>query len=302
MEIIDSNESNGINNFYIVKDNLSNRKYVVMHIVNGKFAIYDYEHHDVISKFKWSPNNGYACCLLKQEYIDLLPDITESYEINRLIYMHLLIKEYCLKLPKENEKHILHHINERRRDNRKENMIWISKNQQRALLKKIGKFSKPPVEIRPIMPFLPKHCKWINAKKTFWIDSHPACFLAVEKKEQKHKYIESLKGKKWTIKQKFDDFIKKWEILMQKPYGGQPSFYSYIDFIKHLELSNKDIITLVSAKAMENLIIHEIDAELDNLITSSAILTNMDDCDDDDGCDGDKGGIFSDTCSNNSVY
>jgi hypothetical protein len=100
------------------------------------------------------------------------------------------------------------------------------------------------------MPFLPKHCKWINAKKSFWIDSHPACFLAVENKEIKHKYIESLKGKKWTIQQKFDDFLKKYETLMSKPYGGKENYCKFLEFKNSLEISNKLIVEFVTAKAI----------------------------------------------------
>jgi hypothetical protein len=247
MDLIELNEINGNNNYYIINTE-NNEKYGVMHIVNGKFAIYDFEYHNIIIKFKWHPNNGYACCLLKDEHFELLPDL--PFEKNKLIYMHLLIQEYCLKIEKPDDRHVLHHINERRRDNRKQNMIWVTKNQQRALLKVIGKLAKPPVEIRPIMPYLPKHCKWINAKKSFWIDSHPACFLAVENKEIKHKYIESLKGKKWTIQQKFDDFIKKYEALMNKPYGGKENYYKFLEFKKELEISNKLIVEFVTAKAI----------------------------------------------------
>jgi hypothetical protein len=137
-KILDSNESNGNNNYYIVQDE-NERKYVVMHIINGKYCIYDYEFHDIIKVFgTWYANNGTACCILKPQHIEAIPDL--PFELNKLVYMHILIKEYCLKEPKQNEKHVLHHINERRRDNRRENLIWVSKNQQRALLKKIGKF------------------------------------------------------------------------------------------------------------------------------------------------------------------
>jgi len=250
LELISYNECNGTNNYYIIKDE-NDRQYVVMHIIKGKFAIYDYEYHDVVSKFcPYYPNNGYVCSIVRQHHIDQFPDL--PFEVNKMMYMHLLIKLYCIKEPSVNEKHVLHHINERRRDNRRENLIWVSKNQQRALLKKIGKLYKPPVEIRPIMPELPKFCRWINAKKSFWIDSHPACFLAVENKEQKHKYIESLKGKKWTIQQKFEDFQKKYDALMAKPYGGQESFPKYLEFQDILDKSNKELIMLASSTAIKN--------------------------------------------------
>ncbi len=251
LEVISFNECNGTNNYYIIKDE-NDRQYVVMHIIKGKFAIYDYEYHDVVSKFcPYYPNNGYACSIVRQHHKDQFPDL--PFEVNKMMYMHLLIKIYCLKEPTDNEKHVLHHINERKRDNRRENLIWLTKNQQRALLKKIGKLYKPPVEIRPIMPELPKFCRWINAKKSFWIDSHPACFLAVENKEQKHKYIESLKGKKWTIQQKFEDFQKKYDALMAKPYGGKESFPKYLEFQEMLEKTNKQLVTLASSIAISNL-------------------------------------------------
>ena len=250
-EIIDCNETNGHNNYYIVQDNKMNRKYVVMHIVKGKFAIYDYEYHDVLKKWAWFPCNGAASSMLRQEHLDIFPDL--PYELNKMVYMHLIIKEYCMKNIKDNDKQVLNHINERRRDNRRENMIWVSKNQQRALLKKIGKLAKPPVEIRSQMPLLPKFCKWINAKKAFWIDSHPACFLAVENRQQGHKYIESMKGKKHTVQEKFDDFLKKYETLMAKPFGGQPSFPAYLEYLDMLEKTNKEIVTFVSAKAIKSM-------------------------------------------------
>lgn len=247
MEIIDSNESNGTNNYYIVRDR-DDRKYVVMHVVNGKFAVYDYEFHEIVSSFRWSPNNGYACCVLRDHNFERFPDL--PFEVNKICYMHVLIKEYCLKEPKENEKHVLHHVNERRRDNRKENLVWISRNQQRALLKKIGKLGKPPVEIRPIMPELPKFCRWINAKKAFWISDHPACFLAVENKEQKHKYIESKKGKKHTVMEKFEDFLQKYDAMMSKPYNGHESFYKFLEFQHGMIESYKELTLQASSRAM----------------------------------------------------
>lgn len=254
LDIASYNECNGNNNYYIINDISAERAYVVMHIVNGKFTVYDHEFHEVISKFeRWSPNNGYACSVLKQEHVDSLPGILElGYELNKIIYMHTLIKDYCLKQPKDNEKHVLHHINERRRDNRRENLLWVSRNQQRALLKKIGKLGKPPVEIRPIMPYLPKFCRWINAKKAFWISDHPANFLAVENKEQKHKYIESMKGKKHTVQQKFEDFIKKYNDLMAKPYGNQESFPAYLQFQDHLEFTYHQLVFKASSVAISN--------------------------------------------------
>jgi hypothetical protein len=91
------------------------------------------------------------------------------------------------------------------------------------------------------MPELPPFCRWINAKKLFRIDSHPACFLAVEKNEAVHKYIDSLKSKKYTIQEKFNDFIKKWYDLIDKPYGGQASFPKYLEFKTMLENSYKEL-------------------------------------------------------------
>lgn len=252
LEIVGCNECNGNNNYYIVRDVEADRNYVVMHIVNGKFTVYDYEFHDVITKFeRWSPNNGCACSVLKQEHVDALPGMLElGYEVNKMVYMHALIKDYCLKQPKENEKHVLHHINEKKRDNRRENLIWVSRNQQRALLKKIGKLAKPPVEIRPIMPYLPKFCRWINAKKAFWISDHPANFVAVENKEQKHKYIESMKGKKHTVERKFEDFLEKYSALMAKPFGGQDSYPAYLQFQEHLDYTYREIVLKASGVAI----------------------------------------------------
>ena len=254
LELVSCNECNGNNNYYVVRDPSAERDFVAMHVVNGKFALYDYEFHDVISKFeRWSPNNGYACSVLKQEHVEALPGILElGYEVNKIIYMHTLIKDYCLKQPKENEKHVLHHVNEKRRDNRRDNLIWVSRNQQRALLKKIGKLAKPPVEIRPIMPYLPKFCRWINAKKAFWISDHPANFVAVENKEQKHKYIESMKGKKHTVQRKFEDFLEKYNALMANPFGGQESFPAYLRFQEHLEYTYREIVLKASNVAISN--------------------------------------------------
>lgn len=276
-QLVAHNELNGNNNYYIIKDD--NKTYVLMHIVQGKFAIYDYEYHDLILKLgPWHPNNGTACFVLRQHHIDAVPDL--PYEVNKLVYMHLLIKEYCLKEQSTNEKHILHHLNERKRDNRKENLIWITKNQQRALLKKVGKFYKPPVEVRNIMPELPKHCRWINAKKSFWIDSHPACFLAVENKEQKHKYIESMKGKKHTIQVKFADFMEKYNSLMCKPYGGQESYYKFIEFQRALEATNKSMSMFVSNIAIKSSHIGDIPCYEDDAHTDSATSDSEDDEDD----------------------
>lgn len=211
--------------------------YVCVHIINEKYAIYDYEVHNVISLFDWFPNNGYACSMLREEHLAQLPDF--PYEVNKMIYMHSVIKEYCFNHTKTNE--VIHHINEKRRDNRIENLIYISKNSQRALLKKIGKLNKPPSCLREHMPVLPKFCKWINAKRCFRIDSHPACFFAVENKEQKHKYIESLKGKQ-TLHEKLEDIIVKYDLLLSKPFYGFESFIKYEEFKNTMTESNTTIL------------------------------------------------------------
>ena len=249
IQLIESNIDNLSNNYFVVtvgseaigSEAAVGRSYVLLHIIKGKYAIYDYEFHDVVKCFKWQANNGYACCLLKDEHFEKLPDL--PFQKNKLVYMHTLIQEYCLKIPSPvpSERYVLHHINERCRDNRKENMIWVSNNQHRALMIKVGKLYKPPSEIRVQMPELPPFCRWINAKKLFRIDSHPACFLAVEKNESVHKYIDSLKSKKYTIQEKFNDFIKKWYDLIDKPYGGHASFPKYLEFKTMMENSYKEL-------------------------------------------------------------
>lgn len=252
MEVISFNEHNGTNNYYIVRD-VCNRMYVVMHIVNGKFAIYDFEFHDVIEKFTWNPNNGYACSILRQEHVQMFPEMATMFEVNRIIHMHALIKRYCMK----EEGEVIHHINGRMRDNRGANLIWISQNQQRALIKPVGKLHKPPVEFRDRMPLLPPFCKWINAKKTFRIEGHPACFAAVERGEQKHKYIESLKGNKHSLQSKFEDFVRKYEELMGRPFGGQESYVAYMDLKASLEKAWHEIVCCAREVAMANLDISE---------------------------------------------
>jgi len=249
LQLIESNTDEKNNNYFVVAVSgagEADKKYVLMHIIKGKYAIYDYEFHDIIKCFKWQPNNGYACCLLKDIHFEKLPDL--PFQKNKLVYMHILIQEYCLKIksPVPSERYVLHHINERMRDNRKENMIWVSNNQHRALMIKIGKLYKPPAELREQMSELPPFCRWINAKKLFRIDSHPACFLAVEKNEAVHKYIDSLKSKKYTIQQKFNDFIIKWSDLMAKPYGGQDSFPKYLEFKTMMENSYKELTDFAS--------------------------------------------------------
>lgn len=240
LQVVSKNEDNGLNNYYVIED--GDRKYVAMHVVNGKFALYDYEFHDVISKFTWFPNNGFACTIPREDHKETFPDL--PYELNRQMFMHLLIKEYLLAQNKENDKQVLHHINECKRDNRKENMIWVSKNQQRALLKK-GKLSKAPPEVRHLSLELPRNVRWINAKKEYRIDCHPVNFLMVENKEVKHKYVESLKGKKWTMLQKYEDMLKKYEEMMRKPYGGQESYYKYLEHKAHMIKTRRELLMSV---------------------------------------------------------
>ena len=250
MEVISFNENNGLNNYYIVRD-VNSRLYVAMHIVNGKFAIYDHEYHDVVSKFSWNPNNGYACAVLRREHLEKFPDLADVFEIDRMLYMHALIKKYCMK--QCDEEGVIHHVNGRMRDNRKENLIWVSANQHRALLKPAGKLYKPPVELRGKCPVLPEFCKWINAKKAFRLEGHPACFAAVERGEIKHKYIESLKGNKHGIESKYMDFMQKYEALMGNPFGGQDSYWTYLDQKKALEILYHEIVATARKQAMANL-------------------------------------------------
>lgn len=253
MQVIGFNEQNGTNNYYVVQDE-GCRDYVVMHIVNGKFAIYDFEYHDVIKKLIWNPNNGYACSILRKEHIELFPNLN-MFEVGKMVYMHDLIKLYCLK--ESGGEKVVHHINGRMRDNRKENLVWLSKNEHRALLQPARKLAKPPVEFREVMPQLPRFCKWINAKKTFRIENHPACFAAVERGEQKHKYIESLKGNKHSLQSKFDDFVKKYEELLSRPFGGQESFVKFEELQSSLEKQRHCIVVCAREVAMANLDICE---------------------------------------------
>jgi hypothetical protein len=76
----------------------------------------------------------------------------------------------------------------------------------------------------------------------------------VENKQQKHKYIESLKGKKWTIQQKFEDFVKKYEALMAKPFNGFNSYYEFIEHQAHLENTNKAIVMFVTSQVVSTCI------------------------------------------------
>jgi len=239
--VVAKNEDNGLNNFYVIAD--GEKKYVAMHIVNGKFALYDFEYHDIISKFSWFPNNGYSCTILRQEHLNMFPDL--PFEVNRQMMMHLLIKEYILGEVKANDKQVLHHINECKRDNRIANMVWVSKNQQRALLKK-GKLNKAPPEVRHLATELPRNVRWINAKKEYRIDSHPVNFLMVENKEVKHKYVESLKGKKWTMLQKYEDMLKKYEVMMTtKPYGGHDNYYKFLEHKEKMIKTRRDLLMAV---------------------------------------------------------
>lgn len=252
MEVLEFNENNGFNNYYVVRD-LDERLYVVMHIVNGKFAIYDHEFHDVVGKFRWNPNNGYACTILRREHLESVPDLEGVFEIDRMVHMHVLIKKYCMNECDE-EGVVVHHINGRLRDNRKENLIRLSINQHRALMKPSGvKLYKPPVELRNVAPVLPEFCKWINAKKAFRMEGHPACFAAVERGQQPHKYIESLKGKKHNLVEKYKDFMVKYDALMNEPFGGQNSYWSYLDFKNKLENQFQEIVCCARRVAMANL-------------------------------------------------
>lgn len=250
MEVINFNETNGLNNYYILRD-ADGRDYVAMHIVNGKFAIYDHEFHDVIEKFTWNPNNGYACSILRKEHLELFPDMAVMFQIDKMVYMHSLIKQYCMR--QNAGEQVIHHINGRLRDNRKDNLIWLSRNQQRALMKPVGKLYKPPVELRCVTPFLPEFCKWVNAKKAFRIEGHPACYAAVESGEQKHKYVESLKGKKHSLQSKYVDFVKKYDVLMNMPFGGKESYGEYVDFKGVLEETWQGIVHCARQKAMASL-------------------------------------------------
>lgn len=247
MEVISFNENNGVNNYYVVQA-VNGRSYVAMHIVNGKFAVYDYEFHDVISAFVWNPNNGFACTVLRKQHLDTFPDLAAVFEIDRVLYMHALIKQYCLKETGE----VIHHINGRMRDNRKENLIWVSANQHRALYKEVGKLHKPPFELREIAQVLPEFCKWINAKKLFRMEGHPVCFAAVERGELKHKYIESLKGKQ-SLQDKFADFMAKYAEIMAKPFGGQRNYGEYVEFKRLLETQWKEIVHCAGRVAIANL-------------------------------------------------
>jgi hypothetical protein len=245
MNLIEYNESNGTNDYYVVD------KYVVMHIVKGKFAIYDYEFHAKVLDFcPFYPNDGYACMMIKQKHLDLYPEM--NLQLNTLLYMHVLLMNLDGRSETNETDKIIHHINERRRDNRRENMIWMSKNVSIALCKKFGKANKPPMETRHICAELPPFCHWINAKKAFWIDCHPACFLAVNNREQKHKYIESIRGKKWTVEQKLTDILSKYDKLLMKPFGNQSSFHNYMNLLNTLATSHNDIIQFVQNCIIRN--------------------------------------------------
>lgn len=249
-EIVEICETNGLNNYYILLDTIKNSKYVVMHIVNGKFAIYDYIYHNIIKEFKWYPNNGNACTILEQIHIDKYPDLLKLFELKTQLMMHVLIKVYLLKEPKIiTNKHddfriVLHHINGKCRDNRVENLMWIGKYEQLSIFK-TGKLNKTPIEVRYLSEELPKYVKWINAKRCYRIDEHPVIYVMVKNKEIKHKYICSLIGKKSTALQKYNDVMKKYKVLQQTPYYDNDTYQSFLDKMNRLEKENVDIINNV---------------------------------------------------------
>lgn len=249
-ELLDKCDNNDINSYYVIQDNVKDMAYVAMHIINGKFAIYDHRFHWIISRFKWYPNNGYACTVLKKEHLDEFPDL--PFEVNKQMMMHMLIKVYLLKEPKIiNNKHdefrtVFHHINDRRRDNRVENLMWIGRYEQISILKK-GKLYKPPVEVRHLCPELPKYCKWINAKRCYRIDEHPVIFVMVREKKSKHKYIESKKGKKHTPLEKFRDVMAKHSMLQNSPYYDNPTYIGFLEKMNRLETENREIVDFVKS-------------------------------------------------------
>jgi hypothetical protein len=265
LEIIDSDE--GYNEYYILNDKFTNRKYVAMHIVNGKFAFYNHEFHDIIKIFKWYPNNGYASSILRQEHIDQIPDLplendpgrkktfkTEMispFALNRQIYMHLLIKIYILGEPKillnkhDEFRTVFHHINGWNRDNRIDNMMWIGRYEQISIFKVFGKLFKPPVEVRHLSMYLPKYVKWINAKRCYRIDEHPVIFTLVKSGESKHKYWSSLIGKKTTPIEKYLDVMQKYEQLQNTPYYQFPTYVAFLEKMEQLKLENKLMLQCV---------------------------------------------------------
>jgi hypothetical protein len=295
MELIqtESNLTNNINDYYVVQDKLTNRKYVVMHIINGKFAIYDYDFHDVIKIFKWYPNNGYACSILKQEHVDQLENLPAApagtkksikrrerkallqkegkdpfpFEINRPIFMHLLIKVYILNEPQViNNKHdefrtVFHHINGWKRDNRIENIMWIGRFEQISIFKVFGKLYKPPPEVRYLNMYLPKYVQWINAKRCYRINEHPVIFQMVRLGTSKHKYIESKKGKKHTAYEKYIDVMEKYEMLQNSPYYTYPSYINFLETMEYLKLDYKTITGFV-IDSINQSVVHDIVQEI----------------------------------------
>lgn len=230
----------------IILDKTKMCTYVALEICNQKFAIYDYEFHWFISKFKWYPMNGYATMKIKQEVLNEFPDL--PFELNQNISMDNIIKTYLLKQPKIiNNKHdefriVLHHCNNKLRDNRTKNIMWFGKYEQKSI-QSIQKIYKPPIEVRHLSMFLPKYCKWINAKKCYRIDEHPSIFYMIKTGDSKHKYIESLKGKKHTPLQKYIDVMEKYEMLEHRPFYD---CNSYIDFIQKMNRLNIECINITN--------------------------------------------------------
>jgi hypothetical protein len=281
IEILESYENTDINDYYIVIDKNTNRKYVVMHIINGKYSIYDHEYHPIISLFKWYPNNGYACSILRTEHLEKINDLpyTEEgvhkslkirermhlppFELNRQIFMHILIKAYILKEPKFIEnKHdefrtVFHHINGWNRDNRIENIMWIGRYEQLSIFK-IGKLFKPPVEVRHLSMELPKYVKWINAKRCYRIDEHPVIFRMVKEGTSKHKYITSHIGKKTTPLQKYTDVMEKYEKLQNSPYYHFPTYINFLETMEKLKEENKEILECIYRQKIIKVIVNKI--------------------------------------------
>ena len=232
-------------NDYLIKDLLTEKEYVAIHIINGKFSIYDYKHHDIISLFKWYPNNGYACAILKEEHLIKLPDILGVFELNKQIHMHLLIKVYILKEPKIiNNKHddfrtVFHHINGWCRDNRESNIMWIGRYEQVSILK-TGKLNRSPYLDKE----LPKYVKWINAKKCYRIDEHPV----IIKSSTPHKYIESKKGVRYSESEKYFDVIEKYNVLQNTGYYNYETYNLFLETIEKLKNENNEIMDIIKSR------------------------------------------------------
>lgn len=246
-----------INAHFIIQ--YKDAKFVAMHIVKEKWGIYDHQYHDVVKQFAWKSNNGYFVTRITHDNKTLFPNL--PYNILQEVRLDRLIMEYLENQPcpktldskKKTANYVIEHINNMSRDNRLENLRWITVRHYDDVRHPKFYWKKVPKQLKDMgITTYPKYIKWLDKHNAFVIDDHPLKLLDHEHDRRNNIRIFSSKAKAVTPYDKLCEIQNMLADLNKREYMGYTSFDEFCEYQNVLLEDYNDMIGNIKSYLINN--------------------------------------------------